>query len=241
LLILYGVCIIIGGGDEAGRGAVIGPLVVSVICVGQGKEKKLSDIGVRDSKLLTRRKRAFLFDEIQSIAEEVKTYKIENYEINNAMKMGISINQLEAMRFAQLIDDLTCKIDKMYLDSPDVLAERFGMRVSLFSKKLMRVMGVKGQGRDSSKIKMISEHKADMKYPVVSGASIIAKVIRDEEMERIEKESGIEIGSGYPGDKYTIGAIKDNLKTKRLNPYIREYWKTLDVIRQRKMGEFEGF
>jgi ribonuclease HII len=145
------------------------------------------------------------------------------------------------MRFAQMLDDLTCNVEKVYLDSPDVLAERFGMRVSLFSKKLTRVMGVKGQGRDSKKIRIISEHKADMRYPVVSGASIIAKVIRDEEMVRIEKESGIEIGSGYPGDKYTVEAIKDNLTTKRLNPYIREYWKTLDVIRQRKMKEFDGF
>ncbi len=220
---------------------MIGPLVVSIVCVGQGKEKKLADIGVRDSKLLTPRKRAFLFDEIQSIAEEVKTYNITNDEINAAMKMGISINQLEAMRFAQMLDDLACDVEKMYLDSPDVLAERFGMRVSLFSKKLTRVMGVKGQGRDSKKIRIISEHKADMRYPVVSGASIIAKVIRDEEMVRIEKESGIEIGSGYPGDKYTVEAIKDNLKTKRLNPYIRGYWKTLDVIRQRKMKEFDGF
>lgn len=220
---------------------MIGPLVVSVICVSQGKEKKLADIGVRDSKLLTKRKRAFLFGEIQSISEEVKTYKISNDEINNAMRIGMSINQLEAVRFAQLIDELSCDVEKMYLDSPDVLAEKFGMRVSLFSKKPTRVVGVKGQGREGNKIRIISEHKADARYPVVSGASIIAKVIRDEEMERIERESGLEIGSGYPGDRYTVAAIKENLKTKRLNPYIREYWKTLDSIRQRKMKEFEDF
>lgn len=196
---------------------------------------------MRDSKLLTKRKRAFLFGEIQSISEEVKTYKISNDEINNAMRIGMSINQLEAVRFAQLVDALSCNVEKIYLDSPDVLAEKFGMRVSLFSKKPTRVVGVRGQGREGNKIKIISEHKADARYPVVSGASIIAKVIRDEEMERIEKESGLEIGSGYPGDRYTIAAIKENLATKRLNPYIREYWKTLDSIRQRKMGEFGDF
>jgi ribonuclease HII len=64
---------------------VIGPLVVSVICVSKGRERQLAEIGVRDSKLLTRRKRNFLFDEIVSICEEVKTYKISNDEINNAM------------------------------------------------------------------------------------------------------------------------------------------------------------
>jgi ribonuclease HII len=233
--------IIIGGGDEAGRGAVIGPLVVSVICVSKGKEKKLSDIGVRDSKLLSSKKRAFLFDEIKSISEEVKTYKISNNEINSAMKIGMSLNQLEAMRFAQLVDDLSSNIEKMYIDSPDVLAERFGMRISLFAKKPMRVVGVKGQGKEGAKIRIISEHKADARYPVVSGASIIAKVTRDAEMENIEDKTGIEIGSGYPGDRYTVAAIKENLRSKALNPYIREYWKTLDVIRQRKMREFGGF
>jgi ribonuclease HII len=129
----------------------------------------------------------------------------------------------------------------MYVDSPDVRAERFGMRIGLSAKKPMKVMGVKSDGKGGARIKIISEHKADARYPVVSGASIIAKVIRDEEMERIERESGVDIGSGYPSDKYTIEAIKSNLASKKLNPYIREYWKTLDKIKQRKIKEFAGF
>lgn len=219
---------------------MIGPLVVSVICVSKGKERKLAEIGVRDSKLLTRRKRNFLFDEIVSICEEVRTYKISNEEINNAMKNGISLNQLEAIRFAQLVDELECRVDKMYVDSPDVRAERFGVRIGLSATKPTRVMGVKGEGGRGG-IKLISEHKADARYPVVSAASIIAKVTRDREIARIEKESGIEMGSGYPSDRYTVEAIKSNLASKRLNPYIREYWKTLDKIKQRKIKEFAGF
>ena len=233
--------IIIAGGDEAGRGAVIGPLVVSMICLSKGKERKLSAIGVRDSKLLSKKRRSFLFDEIRSISEEVKTYCITNDEINIAMRSGISINQLEAMHFARLMDEMTHEIDRAYLDSPDVIAERFGLRVSLFAKKPSRVIGIKGGARDGKRIKIISEHKADIKYPVVSGASIIAKVTRDAEMERIESESGITIGSGYPGDKETVDAIRRNLKSRALNPYIREYWKTLQNIRQRKIGEFPDF
>lgn len=233
--------IIIAGGDEAGRGAVIGPLVVSMIAIGKGKEKKLSAIGVRDSKLLTKRKRAFLFDEIRSISEEVKTYCITNDEINAAMRSNISLNQLEAMHFARLMDEMVPDIDRAYIDSPDVIAERFGMRISLFAKKPMRVVGIKGGMREGKRIKIISEHKADIKYPVVSGASIIAKVTRDAEMERIESEVGLKIGSGYPGDKETIAIIKENLKSRVLSPYIREYWKTLENIRQRKIGEFPDF
>jgi ribonuclease HII len=233
--------IIIAGGDEAGRGAVIGPLVVSMIAIGKGKEKRLSAIGVRDSKLLTKRKRAFLFDEIRSISEEVKTYCITNEEINTAMRSGVSINQLEAMHFARLMDEMGHDISRVYIDSPDVIAERFGMRISLFAKKPMRVVGIKGGLREGRRISLISEHKADIKYPVVSGASIIAKVIRDTEMEKIEAETGITIGSGYPGDKETVAVIKEHLKSRLLNPYIREYWKTLENIRQRKIGEFPDF
>ncbi|VVB77208.1 Ribonuclease HII [uncultured archaeon] len=233
--------IIIAGGDEAGRGSVIGPLVISMVSIGKGKEKKLSDIGVRDSKLLSKKKRAFLFDEIRSISEEVQTYKITNDEINTAMKSGISINQLEAMHFARLLDEMQGGIDKAYIDSPDVIAERFGMRISLFAKRPTKVVGIKGGSKEKDNIKIISEHKADIKYPVVSAASIIAKVIRDSEMERIEEEVGIHIGSGYPGDKETVEVIKANLKSRVLSPYIREYWKTLENIRQRKMGEFPNF
>lgn len=232
---------IIGGGDEAGRGAVIGPLVVSVICVSKGKERKLSDIGVRDSKMLTRRKRDFLFDEIQDVCEEVKTYPISNEEINDAMRGGVSLNQLEAMRFAQLVDSLESRVEKMYIDSPDVRAERFGMRMGLSAKRPMSVMGVKNGVKVKGALRVISEHKADARYPVVSAASIIAKVTRDREMERIESASGVDIGSGYPSDRYTIEAIKMNLASKRLNPYIREYWKTLARIKQRKIKEFVGF
>ena len=233
--------IIIAGGDEAGRGAVIGPLVVSMICLSKAKEKKLSAIGVRDSKLLSRKRRSFLFEEIRSISEEVRTYAITNEEINTAMRSGVSINQLEAMHFARLMDEMGQDIDRAYIDSPDVIAERFGMRISLFAKKPMRVVGVKGGPREGKRIKIISEHKADIKYPVVSGASIIAKVTRDAEMERIESEVGLTIGSGYPGDRETVDIIKRNLGSKVLSPYIREYWKTLENIRQRKIGEFPEF
>lgn len=232
--------IIIAGADEAGRGAVIGPLVVSMLCISKGREKQLAEIGVRDSKLLNPRKRALLFDEIQSIAEEVRTYKISNEEINSAMRSGVSINQLEAMHFARLIDEMRADMGKVYIDSPDVVAERFGARVSLFSKKPVRVVGAKTGPKDA-RIRIISEHKADTRYPVVSAASIIAKVTRDREMRKIERKLGMKVGSGYPGDKETVKAIKANLRSRVLSPYIREYWKTLDAIRQRRIGEFQGF
>lgn len=221
---------------------MIGPLVVSVVSISKGKESRLSRIGVRDSKMLTRKKREFLYDEIASIAEDVKAYKITNEEINAAMAGGVSLNGLEALNFARLIDSLSVQPKKIYLDSPDVVEDKFGIRVCLFSKRSMKVSGFGArsnpvEGNDDV-ITLVSEHKADARYPVVSGASIIAKVIRDEEVSSIADEVGIDIGSGYPSDSKTVKAIKDNLGNEKLARFIRNRWKTMEAIRQSRIDEY---
>ncbi len=221
---------------------MIGPLVVSLISISKGKEGRLSKIGVRDSKMLSRKKREFLFDEITSLAEQVKVYKISNIEIDRAMTAGVSLNGLEALNFARMIDSLEGHPKKIFLDSPDVVQNKFGIRVCLFSKRTMTVEGSPGVSNpgmnDSEIITLVSEHKADSRYPVVSGASIIAKVTRDYEIDRISDEIGIDVGSGYPSDSKTVNAIKNNLKHEKLGKYIRNRWKTMEIIRQSRIEEF---
>jgi len=237
------VFIIIAGGDEAGRGAVLGPLVVSLVSINEGKAKKLSEIGVRDSKMLSRKRREFLFDDIYSLAEDVRTYAITPEEINNAMRSNISLNELEAIHFARLIDESEANPKKIYLDSPDVIPEKFGIRVSLISNKPLKVNGVRRRvksGGNAAKAvaRVIAEHKADVKYPVVSAASIIAKVTRDRAIEELEESLGFELGSGYPSDKVTIDMIRRNLDNEKLLKHVRAEWKTLKLIRQLKIFEF---
>jgi ribonuclease HII len=232
--------IIIAGGDEAGRGAVIGPLTVCLVSIKEGRGKKLSEIGVRDSKLLTRRRRKFLFDDIYSLAEEVIVYSIMPEEINRTMKNKISLNELEAIHFARLIESTKSNPKRIYLDSPDVIPEKFGLRVSMVSSKPLKVDGIRQKNgfKKEAQAKIIAEHKADVRYPVVSAASIIAKVTRDEAIEKLKDKLNIDIGSGYPSDKITIDAIRSNLSNERLLPHLREEWKTLKYIRQLKMMEF---
>lgn len=196
--------------------------------------------------MLTPKKREFLYDEIISIADEVKSYSINSEEIDQAIKSNVSLNQLEALNFARLIDSLKTEPNKVFLDSPDVISERFGMRVSLFSARNMHVKGIKKKGQkndglvpsNSKRISVIAEHKADSVYPVVSSASIIAKVIRDREIDRITDHLGVDIGSGYPSDAQTIDAIKDNLANEEFSKFIRQRWKTMQIIRQARMGDF---
>ncbi len=221
---------------------MVGPIVISVVSISSGKLNRLSRAGVRDSKLLTGRKRMFLYDEIYSLAEEVLSYSISNTEINQAMANHISINELEALNFAKILDSMQSSPSRVFLDSPDVISERFGMRVGYFSQKRLLVSGLKQKrsGAGSGSIKLISEHKADSRYPVVSGASIIAKVERDREIQRIADRSGLDIGSGYPSDSYTVSAIREDLGRGRLAPYLRERWQTIKAIRQLRMEEFLG-
>jgi ribonuclease HII len=101
------------------------------------------------------------------------------------------------------------------------------------------VVGVKGKTEKGVRYtKILARHKADSIYPVVSAASIISKVTRDREIEKIKDETGLSIGSGYPSDSYTISAIRENLGTGKLMPYLRHEWQTVKNIRQLKIEDF---
>ena len=231
--------IIICGGDEAGRGALIGPLVIAMVSLKKSTEHKLADIGVRDSKLLSRRRRENLYGMICDIASEVGVEMIHPKEINEAMRNNISLNELEAVHFARLFDRLKGDIGTLYLDSPDVIAEKFGIRVNMSSSKPTKIAGISGERKKGVKYtKIVAQHKADSVYPVVSAASIIAKVSRDREIDRISSEIGLEIGSGYPADAYTLNVVKENMRSNALRPHIREYWQTMNTIKQTRLTNF---
>jgi ribonuclease HII len=83
-------------------------------------------------------------------------------------------------------------------------------------------------------------HKADKLYPVVSAASIIAKVIRDREIQTLEKTFR-NIGSGYPSDKKTMYFINNWIKEYRDFPdFVRKSWKPIKEItsKQSKINEY---
>lgn len=225
--------IFICGGDEAGRGALIGPLVIAIVGIKKNLEYKLSENGVKDSKLLSKKKRKLLFPLINDICNEIKIIKIYPDEINKAFEDKISLNQLEAIYFSNLFNKIENEVDCIYLDSPDVIQERFGLTFQSLSKKPVYVKNTKFKKEKGIKYtKVISEHKADLKYPVVSAASIIAKVVRDNEIKSIEKKLKIKLGSGYPSDKITIESVRRNLKNEKLSVYLRKHWKTLEKIKQ---------
>lgn len=201
---------LIAGVDEAGRGCVIGPLVVAGIVIAQNNLSLLSQLGVKDSKLLTPKKREALYPEILKLTHSHRIIKVMPYLIDKAVRSTRrlhKLNRLEAQTMAKIIEQL--KPDEAYVDAADVLQDRFGAQIQECLTK---------------KTTIISKHKADRLFPVVSAASIIAKVERDREIETLKIEFG-DFGSGYLTDDKTMIFLKHLLNTYGDYPScIRKSW-----------------
>ena len=214
------------GIDEAGRGCVIGPLIVAGVLLDERREFLLKKIGVKDSKKLSHGKRVRLAKRIKKIAKDVVTVVIDVEEINEEMKTK-KLNQIEAERIARIINTLSSiyKIDKIYIDSLEKNCRKF-------TEKLKAFLSEKAKG-----IEIIAENRADEKYPAVSAASILAKVKREEIIGRLKKEYG-DFGSGYSSDEKTIKFLKE--KGSKVKEILRNEWYTLErlKIKDRKLDEF---
>lgn len=203
------------GIDEAGRGPVIGPLVIAGVLINEQDEKKLKDLGVKDSKLLTPKKREELFNKIKKIAKDYEILIIEPKEIDEAVEsQELNLNKLEAIKSAMIINKFNP--DLSILDCPTVSTKKYEDVIRFYLK--------------NKELKLKAENKADVNYPVVSAASILAKVTRDREIEKLKEKYG-DIGPGYPSNEITKKFIKENWKK---HPEIfRKSWATFKNIERK--------
>ena len=198
------------GVDDAGRGSVLGPLVIAGISIEQKNIKQLVKIGVKDSKQLSPQLREKLYEQILSLVEGYHVAKIPPKTIDKSVSKNL-LNQLEANYMAKVIKKL--EANSSYVDSCDVNPKRFGLYISNLAKTG----------------KIISSHHADRKYPVVSAASIIAKVNRDRAIEKLRKNYAL--GSGYPSDPKTMKFIKEWLSQNGDVPvFVRKSWKPVKIL-----------
>ena len=210
------------GVDEAGRGPVIGPMVVAGLAV--ESDVPLRALNVRDSKKLSPERREALAPEIRKVGPfEILVVSAADIDATRAQ---MSLNDYEARLFATVIGRL--KPEVAYVDSADV--NEFDFRRAIASQL-------------SYEVEIISKHGADDLFPVVSAASILAKVVRDAEMRKIEAELGAKIGSGYSHDQETIDFLVKWLGEKgTLPPYTRASWDTarrlLSAAATHKLEEF---
>jgi ribonuclease HII len=202
---------LIAGVDDAGRGPVVGPLLIAGILIKEEDLPKLIQLGVKDSKLLSRHRRETLAAEIKRIVEKYSLIMLSPREIDKVVENSKKLhrlNRLEAQAMAKIIEML--KPDIAYVDASDVFEERF-------KHHILDCL--------SFKVKIISEHRADKNYPVVSAASIIAKVERDRVIAELAEKYG-DFGSGYPSDPRTVNFLQQCLEKWKEYPCdIRRSWK----------------
>lgn len=212
------------GVDEAGRGPVIGPLVVAGVAV--ESDIRLRQLNVRDSKKLSAERREALAPEIEKLTKyEVVVIPAERIDV---MRAEMSLNDFEAKLFAEVIRRL--HPETAYVDAADVDEIEF-------KRSVRRELAFD--------VEIVSQHNADELFPVVSAASILAKVCRDREMRAIEAAIGVPVGSGYPSDSETIAFLEQWIRARgTLPPHTRASWDTarrlLAESRNRKLDDFVG-
>ncbi len=203
-------------------------MVLCGLVVNEKQEKELKRIGVKDSKTLTPKKREELSVEIENLATHIVILRIPASKIDANRKKGINLNQIEAIKMAEIINMI--KPNKVYIDSPSYNSHKF--TDYLFSKL------------EDKNVEIISENYADKNYPVVSGASIMAKVDRDEQIKKLEKEVGEPIGVGYPHDETTIKHLEKLARENKgkMPRYVRTTWDTTrQIIKRYEQKGIVGF
>ena len=210
------------GIDDAGRGPVVGPMILAGCLIDNETEKELKELGVKDSKQLTQKRREFLEKTIKEKAIDFHVVSISPEEIDQKGKEGIKLNEVEGIAAAEIINKLnsvkntsntaSAKI-KVILDCPSTNRNSWRDYVKMHIENL-------------SNLEILCEHKADRDYVVVSAASILAKCERERHMDELKAKYGKEIGSGYSSDPVTKKFLAKNLKKHNNKGIFRKSWKT---------------
>ncbi|MBU2637986.1 MAG: ribonuclease HII [Nanoarchaeota archaeon] len=211
---------LIAGIDEAGRGPVIGPLVMCCFMIDEKDLPTLKNLGVKDSKLLSPKKREQIAGLAKKAAKGYELIEIQPAEIDSAVESdNTNLNWLEAEKAAMLLNKLNPDIAIIDCPSPNIKAYKDYV-FSFLKKKDME---------------LILEHKAERHLPVAA-ASIIAKTTRDARIEEIKKKIGSDFGSGYPSDFKTKEFIQKEWKVH--GNIMRKSWATYKAVAQKSLKEF---
>ena len=203
------------GIDDAGRGPVIGPMVLAGCLIDEKTAASLKRLGVKDSKQLTNKRREFLAEKIKEKAETFEIVIIYPTEIDTESENGTKLNEVEAFACSRIIN----KINKGYkkirvvVDCPSVSINKWQDFLKTKIKNL-------------SNLEISCEHKADKNHVSVSAASILAKSTREKEMKRLKEKFGNEIGSGYTSDPLTIKFLEKYADKHKDKGIFRRSWIT---------------
>ena len=203
------------GIDDAGRGPVIGPMVLAGCLINEEVEKEFKALGVKDSKQLTDKRREFLAEIIREKAETFELIIIHPDEIDGKNAEGVNLNDVEAFATARIINKINKGFGKIkvIVDCPSTNIAKWTDFVKMKIENL-------------SNLEISCEHKADVNHTAVSAASILAKSTREKEMDSLRLKYGSEIGSGYSSDPLTTRFLEKYIKKYGKDGIFRKSWAT---------------
>ena len=203
------------GIDDAGRGPVIGPMVLAGCLIDEKTGEEFKKIGVKDSKQLTDKRREFLAEIIREKAATFEIVVIHPEEIDGKNLEGVNLNDVEAFASARIINKINKGFGKIkiVIDCPSTNLTKWRDLVKTKIENL-------------SNLEVVCEHKADVNHVAVSAASILAKSMREKEMDKLKEKYGSEIGSGYSSDPLTARFIANNIKKYDGHGIFRKSWAT---------------
>lgn len=203
------------GIDEAGKGPVIGPMIIAGCLIDPSTEKEFKKMGIKDSKELTPKRREFFANIIKEKAETFEIVIVQPKEIDENLNSGTNLNHLESTKIAEIINKINkgYKKIKIVIDCPSVGITKWADALKMKIENL-------------SNLEIICEHKADKNHVAVSAASVLAKSTREKEMDVLKEKYGSEIGSGYTSDPATIHFLELHADNPKDASIFRKTWET---------------
>jgi ribonuclease HII len=203
------------GIDDAGRGPVIGPMILAGVLIDKKTEAELKKLGVKDSKQLTQKRREFLEKIIKEKSETFEVVLSHPAEIDGSNAKGIKLNELEAIKIAKIINKINKedKKIKVIIDcpSPSIIKWQDFLKTKI---------------KNLSNLEISCEHKADKRHTSVAAASVLAKCVREKEMTKLKEKYGEGIGSGYTSDSSTQRFLEKYAQKYQDKGIFRKTWAT---------------
>lgn len=206
------------GIDDAGRGPVIGPMILAGVLMTKEQEKSLKTAGINDSKQIPHPMRIKMSKIIMEKAISYHVAKTEAVDIDSSIKKGTNLNTLEAQKTAEIINELNKKKDKI-----QVIVDCPSVNTGAWKNTLI------GYIDNLDNLEIHCEHKADANHTCAGAASILAKVAREEEVEKLKKKFG-DFGSGYPSDPFTKKFLKEKGRELSHSGIFRKSWQTWKAL-----------
>ncbi len=215
------------GIDEAGKGPVIGSMFIAFAIINldslkdlNAYQNRLRELGVRDSKKLTPKNRNLIYQDLKNLMD-IKYAQLTPALIDTNNSNGGKLNELEISSIIQILE-----AEKPQLIMIDALTSR----PDKFGEDILK--------RLSFECKIISENKADDKYELVGAASIVAKELREQELEQIRVNIKHDCGSGYPADPKTKKFLLEHHNNKEFDFIFRKSWATYKAFSQKSLSDF---